>query len=143
MGTTRDVFAHPEPEAAAASLPASFAAVQIPLPLEGLTVTRAGQPGSPRPPAAKPKRVLLPRLQGRCSEKGCVFPAEPGAGGKCVHHRRQQQEPSLYCSHQPSSAFVERSKFGPPREEELGQACQRRAFDRRRQVVERERFLRE
>jgi len=138
MGTTRHVFAHPEPDATALPLAAPLAAVQIPLPLVGPTARRAGGPGPSRPGAAKPEALL-----GRCSEKGCVFPAELGAGSKCVHHRRQQQEPSLYCSHQPSSALVERSRFGPPRKDELEQGCKGRAFDLRRQVVERERFLKE
>ena len=92
---------------------------------------------SPFPPRAP--RTVLP---GRCLEKGCVFPAWPGTGGKCVHHQRQQQEPGLYSSQQPSAMLVARGLFGPASIEEIDRG-ERRANrqDRRRLTAEREKFL--
>jgi hypothetical protein len=95
------------------------------------------------PPKMKPRAVML-SMPGRCVERGCVFPAMPGAGGRCMHHQRQQQEPGLYSSQQPSSALVARGKFGPPRIEEIERAEERREHqDRRRLMAEREQFLSE
>jgi len=95
------------------------------------------------PPKLKPRAVML-TMPGRCVEKGCVFPAMPVAGGRCVHHQRQQQEPGLYSSRQPSSAVVAQGKFGPPRVEEIEREERgTRVEDRRRMFKERERFLAE
>lgn len=95
----------------------------------------------PLPPKLKPRAVIL-SMPGRCLEKGCVFPVVPGSGGRCIHHQRQQQEPGLYSSQQPSSILVARGKFGPPRLEEM-ERCERseNLKDRRRMMAERERFL--
>jgi hypothetical protein len=123
------------------TLPASAPPTQILLPL-GDFGQPLGQPADPVAPKVKPKAVTL-SLRGRCVEKGCVFPAAPGVEGKCLHHRRQQQEPGLYSSHQPSSALVARGKFGPPRAEELERGAGKRGIDRRRLMAERERFLSE
>ena len=93
---------------------------------------------SPDPPKLKPRAVIL-SMPGRCVEKGCVFPAVPGSGGRCLHHSRQQQEPGLYSSLQPSSMLLACGKFGPSRAE----VAERRGDleDRRRLVKEREKFL--
>jgi len=123
------------------SLPEPAPPTQILLPLGDLGPA-FGQPSHPMTSKIKPKPVTL-RLLGRCVEKGCVFPAAPGVEGKCLHHQRQQQEPGLYRSHQPSSALVGRGKFGPPRAEELAPGMGKRGLDRRRLIAERERFLNE
>ena len=123
------------------NLPTSAPPTQISLPLGDLGQA-LGQPTPSAPPKVKPKSVTL-SLRGRCVEKGCVFPAAPGIEGKCLHHQRQQQEPGLYSSHQPSSALVARGKFGPPRAEDLETGGGRRGLDRRRLMAERERFLNE
>lgn len=121
------------------NLPAPGLPTQILLPL-GDIEQALGHPPRPVLPKIKPKAVTL-SLRGRCLEKGCVFPSAPGVEGKCLHHQRQQQEPGLYSSHQPSSALMGRGKFGPPRAEELEPGAGRRGTDRRRLMAERERFL--
>ena len=121
-------------------LKASAPAVQIPLPLQTANPAQPERPLFPLPPKARPQAALI-AVAGRCLEKGCVFPATPGADGRCLHHQRQQREPALYCSHQPSFALVERSKYGPAKIEELEQNVSTRVFDRRRLMAERERFL--
>jgi len=89
-------------------------------------------------PKLPPKPVPL----GRCSEKGCVFPAA-GPHGRCRQHQRQWSEPGLYSSHQPTSALVEQGKFGPVRPEWVEDAKAGHTYDRRRMAAEREHFLRE
>jgi len=138
MGAAKRCPDEPEPVTRPLALSALLSATQIPLPLPGI----APPPGQlALPPKIKPKAVM-PTLPGRCLEKGCVFPAAPGGGGRCLNHLRQQQEPALYCSYQPSSALVARSKFGPPKADEL-ERVDKRGVDRRRLMAERERFLNE
>jgi hypothetical protein len=48
----------------------------------------------------------------RCSERGCVFPAAAGTGGRCIQHDRQAREPMLFSSHQPTRVVMERAGFG-------------------------------
>lgn len=72
----------------------------------------------------------------RCSERGCVFPATPGAAGMCLHHYRQAQEPILFSSHQPTRVVLDRGRFGVPEEVDAS-----RAKDRRRLAEIREAFL--
>ena len=74
----------------------------------------------------------------RCGEKGCIFPASPGGGGKCVHHYRQEREPSMYLSKQPTWAALEQNRFVEPREELVFGS---RGADRRRFDAERESFF--
>ena len=74
----------------------------------------------------------------RCREKGCIFPASPGEGGKCVHHHRQEHEPSMYLSKQPTWAALEQNRFVEPREELVFGS---RGADRRRFDAERESFF--
>jgi len=57
--------------------------------------------------------------------------------GRCVHHDRQQQEPALYQSHQPTLLVVERGKFGMQGSE----VEDTRGVDRRRLAQERQAFL--
>ncbi len=75
--------------------------------------------------------------EGRCSEKGCVFPAAPGTGGKCLHHHRQAAEPILFSSHQPTRIVLERGRFAAA-EEEVDTS---RSRDRRQLAAIREAFL--
>jgi len=138
MGATRNVLAEAAPESPPPVV--SVAAVQIPLPFHTAAGPRPERMAFALPPKVHPRAVLL-TAAGRCLEKGCVFPALPGADGRCLHHQRQQREPALYCSHQPSFALAERSKFGPPRVEDLEPTTNARGFDRRRLMAERERFL--
>lgn len=114
-----------------------------PLPAAGADRSPQAVLASPLIPKMKPRAVML-SMPGRCAEKGCVFPAVPGSGGRCIHHQRQQQEPGLYSSYQPSSALVARGKFGPARIEEGEPGPSRgRGRDRRRMMMEREHFLNE
>lgn len=123
------------------NLPPAPESKQILLPLGNLgpPFGQLANPGSPKMKSLAVTRIL----RGRCVEKGCVFPAAPGVEGRCLHHQRQQQEPGLYSSHQPSSALVGRGKFGPPRADEIDPSAGKRGFDRRRLMAERERFLSE
>lgn len=67
----------------------------------------------------------------RCSEKGCVFPAASFESGKCVYHTRQQEEPVLFRSHQPTGLFLDPSRTGPADREYEGS----RRRDRRRMAA--------
>ncbi|MGH9358241.1 MAG: hypothetical protein ACRD1O_03585 [Terriglobia bacterium] len=100
----------------------------------------------PAPPQAMnwaatafPRVAASPSLppDGRCSEKGCVFPAASGAEGKCLHHHRQAAEPILFSSHQPTRVVLERGRFAIP-EREVDTSRNR---DRRQLAAIREAFL--
>ena len=73
----------------------------------------------------------------RCGEKGCIFPALAGKGGKCLHHYREEHEPSMYHSKQPTWAALQQGRFEPREELIFGS----READRRRFDAERETFL--
>lgn len=45
----------------------------------------------------------------RCAERGCVFPAAGCDSQYCVHHRRQEMEPALFHSRQPTWLIIHRS----------------------------------
>lgn len=60
------------------------------------------------PSASLPLRPVPPEPP-RCKEKGCVFPATKEGAGFCIHHRRQETEPSLFSSLQPTWFVVYRS----------------------------------
>ena len=72
----------------------------------------------------------------RCNVKGCVFPAA-SASDTCLQHSRQFQEPSLFCSRQPSMLLLDRAKFGLLDSE----PDDARVKDRRRLAKIREHFL--
>jgi len=72
----------------------------------------------------------------RCSEKGCVFPAASPDSGKCVYHTRQQEEPVLFRSHQPTGLFLDPARMGPSEREYDGS----RKRDRRRMAALWEQF---
>ena len=139
MGATRNLLSPPAPDLAPPTLVPS-GAIQISLPFRTASRPEPEKVRLALPPKAGPRPALV-AVAGRCLERGCVFPALPGADGRCLHHQRQQREPSLYCSHQPSFALVQRSKFGPARSDDVEPAANARGFDRRRLVAERERFL--
>ena len=95
-----------------ASEPASSIpqARQLPPPASALVEVRNG--GLCIPPAKKPERYSLSTPIPRCSEKGCVFPANQPESSKCRQHDRQYREPALFRSHQPSMLLLDRAKFG-------------------------------
>ena len=103
--------------------------VQVP-PLASLRPPGFELPKQPAP-VAKPGPV-------RCGEKGCIFPALAGGGGKCLHHTRQELEPSMFHSKQPTSAAIEQGKFVELGNERIFGS---READRRRFDAERETFL--
>lgn len=89
------------------------------------------------PAAGEPSRSIARIARERCKIKGCVFPAAPHAEGTCVYHYRQQYEPVLFHSQQPTLLLLERAKFELP-------ACEHndyRGADRRRLAALREAFL--
>jgi hypothetical protein len=90
-------------------------------------------------PKFPPKSVAW-RPRGRCSEKGCVFPAADSQG-RCLQHQRQWFEPVFYSSHQPSSALLDRGKFGPLQLGTGEDAGAGRNYDRRRLAAQRQTFL--
>lgn len=73
---------------------------------------------------------------GRCSEKGCVFPASSPVCGKCVYHMHQQEEPVLFRSHQPTGLLLDPARMMPTEKEFDGS----RRRDRRRMAAIWERF---
>lgn len=87
------------------------------------------------PPARTPV-ALQTRAPARCVERGCVFPAQ-GNSCRCLHHERQLREPTLYQSFQPTSAVVDRGKYGVAAEE----IDDSRFRDRKRLASQREAFL--
>lgn len=95
-------------------------------------VLLAGKPGKLRMfslstgSGLQPETVTFPNV--RCSEKGCVFPVASPPADKCAYHRRQQEEPSLFSSHQPSHLLLDPARSMPSEEEYNGD----RERDRRR-----------
>jgi hypothetical protein len=61
--------------------------------------------------SGKPQKVSFSTE--RCAEKGCVFPASSTDSGKCVYHTRQQKEPVLFRSHQPTGLFLDPARMTP------------------------------
>lgn len=64
----------------------------------------------------------------RCSERGCVFPAASPHSRKCSYHLHQQEEPILFCSHQPTGLLLDPVRTAPTDQEYDGS----RRRDRRR-----------
>ncbi len=91
-------------------------------------------------PVAAPEQAphVSPTVSARCREKGCIFPAVGRAGGKCVHHYREEREPTMYLSKQPTRAALDHGKFIPADEELMFGS---RQADRRRFEAEREAFF--
>jgi hypothetical protein len=112
--------------------------VQLSLPFAQPPLALPGQRGF-AVPKIPPKSVLW-QPPGRCTEKGCVFPAA-GATGRCRQHQLQWSEPSFYSSRQPTSALMDRGRFGPVRPAGFEDAKTGHAYDRRRLAVERATFL--
>ena len=94
--------------------------------------------GTLPPAVAEGKSAETERTPARCREKGCIFPASHGADGKCVHHYREQREPAMYLSSQPTRAVLEHGKFFQPAEELVFGS---READRRRLEAERRAFF--
>lgn len=83
---------------------------------------------------ARPENTSL--ASGRCSEKGCVFPASSPGYAKCVYHVHQQEEPVLFRSHQPTGLLLDPARMMPTEKEFDGS----RKRDRRRMAAIWERF---
>ncbi len=121
---------HALPESLQTVNPSTASASPPPLsPLAGGASSRAIS----IPPAKKPVRIEARR----CAEKGCIYPAGPGETGRCLQHQRQQREPALFHSRQPSMILLDCAKFGLPEEEPEDS----RFRDRRRLAAQREAFL--
>ncbi len=105
-------------------------------PVSGL-LPPAPQPASWRQVEFHPAVQPAPAVDGRCAEKGCVFPASPGTSGRCLHHHHQVREPILFSSHQPTHVVLDRGRFEIP-EVEVDTS---RSRDRRRLAAIREAFL--
>ena len=82
----------------------------------------------------KPETVAFPTP--RCSEKGCVFPASSLDSGKCSYHMHQEEEPVLFCSHQPTGLLLDPTRTAPAEKEYDGS----RKRDRRRMAAIWEQF---
>ncbi len=63
-------------------------------------------------PVKRPPPPGVQIFSARCSEKGCVFPPALRGSGRCCHHDRQDQEPALFLSQQPSMLLLDHAKFG-------------------------------
>jgi hypothetical protein len=86
---------------------------------------------------SRPEATSFPSQ--RCSEKGCVFPASSPKSAKCAYHERQMEEPSLFCSQQPSRLLLDSARSMPANEE----YDEGRKRDRRRLAKEWEEFQRD
>src|SRR2546425_4722105 len=64
---------------------------------------------TPRP-AERPGLHFSDPLEGRCGQKGCIFPARPGGSRLCAVHELEQREPKCFHSRQPSSLLLEQAK---------------------------------
>ncbi len=84
--------------------------------------------------AGKPENVSFSST--RCSEKGCVFPASSKGSGKCSYHLHQQEEPTLFHSHQPTGLLLDPARSMPTERGDTGS----RKRDRRRMAAIWEQF---
>lgn len=84
--------------------------------------------------AGKPETVSF--QTSRCSEKGCVYPAASPTSGKCSYHTRQEKEPTLFRSHQPTGLLLDPARMSAAEKEFDGS----RKRDRRRMVAIWEQF---
>lgn len=115
--------------------------------LPAVLTTVSEQVAPPASPALTWRAAAMQRDKGlpaqpqasRCSERGCVFPASGGADGKCLHHLRQNQEPILFSSYQPTRAVLDRGRFGSSAVAE--EVDTSRSRDKRQLVAMREAFL--
>jgi hypothetical protein len=74
------------------------------------TFQHAGTPSRTNKPANSGRsEAQATPLPGRCAEKGCVFPACRPDSEFCVHHRRQEMEPTLFRSWQPTWLLIHRA----------------------------------
>jgi hypothetical protein len=72
---------------------------------------RPGPEAVPTPPAVQGAPGVN-RSPDRCSERGCVFPAEENGSGFCFYHERQRLEPALFGSWQPTWLILNRPAAG-------------------------------
>jgi hypothetical protein len=73
----------------------------------------AAKAADPRP-SPRPRPRTGSATQPRCCVKGCVFPAAPYSAGKCLQHDRQQREPALFQSLQPTLLLLDQARFVLP-----------------------------
>ena len=92
------------------------------------------------PPVAAQEQPSQERDMGsaRCRERGCIFPALGGVHGKCFHHYREEREPTMFLSKQPTRATLDHGKFFHADEELVFGS---READRRRLEAERQAFF--
>ncbi len=90
------------------------------------------------PPAATQPSPATEHASARCREKGCIFPARAGTGGRCLHHWREENEPAMFLSRQPIRTTVDQAKFYAPVEPPVFGS---RFSDRVRFAKEREAFF--
>jgi hypothetical protein len=109
----------------------------IEFPAEPQPVGGLATPGPSFFELQKQPREATKLSSARCGEKGCIFPASGGTG-KCLHHYREEHEPSMYHSKQPTWAALQQGRFIESREETIFGS---READRRRFDTERETFL--
>jgi len=76
---------------------------------------------------------------GRCTVRGCVFPAAAVGIGECHYHTLLRSEAVLFQSHQPSHLLLLHAPLGIP-EEPVDDSRQQ---DRKRLAAEREEFVME
>jgi hypothetical protein len=112
-------------------------AFRLPSPVPGST---CGVPAESIPPGlnATPEALTGPRpasgsasaarSPARCGEKGCVFPAKEDESGLCSYHLKQQLEPALFSSWQPTWLLVNQPAAGF----DGSQSARGRSRDRRR-----------
>jgi hypothetical protein len=98
----------------------------------------SGVAALPPPSVTAPERPpqVTETASARCQERGCIFPALGRAGGKCVHHYREEREPAMYVSKQPTRAALDHGKFFHVDEELMfgSREADRRRFDAERQA---------
>ncbi len=88
-----------------------------------------------------PQSLHLTNSAPRCDERGCVFPVVAPGKRKCLAHDREEREPKLFGSLQPTVLLLDQAKYGLPDPET--EPDDSRARDRHRQTAEREAFFEE
>jgi len=71
---------------------------------------------------------------GRCKEKGCIFPATEFDSDLCLCHFLQKEEPQFFHTRQPSLRLLEIAKYGMTTEDEDTRIRRRRQAEEMRQL---------
>ncbi len=104
MGTIHDFASWPSSSATPLPLPNTKPATGPVLNLPAITWPVA----KPMPASMPPDRQAEAAPNLRCSTRGCVFPAAPGCGGLCRQHGLEESDPTVFSSHQPTRALINR-----------------------------------